>query len=474
MTTGEILRVRAAMKPIATVPRALRTVDVATGEEAVAHHQRSDVCAVPGRRHRGRGHGRAGAGRGGGGEVRRRLRARDPSQRAELPGHPEIPVSGVPVTRPRVVLSARWAPARRTVAGLLADAWGRAGARHRRRHRGAPRAARSPTSSSTRARPPSARSRSRPWPTPSRPTTACWRSAAVRCSTRPPATCWPGTPWCSCASACPTPSTASASAAAARCCSATCADPDQAAARRAHARLRVGGHPRRRHRRPHRRRRGSRDRRARRGAGVVIETVLPVRGAAPYDVVVGHDLAGHLPAMLGESVQRVAFLYDGTLGELAQPIVDSLVDRYDVLALGLPPGEGGKNAAVVTDLLGGPGRGRLHPVRRRRHLRRRRDHGPRRLRRRDLAARCARHPPAHDAARHGRRGRGRQDRHQHRRRQEPRRLLPRARRGALRPGAAAHPAARRAGRRPRRGHQVRLRGRPGHPRPRRGDRPGSR
>lgn len=47
MTTGEILRVRAAMKPIATVPRALRTVDLATGEEAVAHHQRSDVCAVP-------------------------------------------------------------------------------------------------------------------------------------------------------------------------------------------------------------------------------------------------------------------------------------------------------------------------------------------------------------------------------------------------------------------------------------------
>ena len=47
MTTGEVLRVRAAMKPIATVPRALRTVDVATGQEAVAHHQRSDVCAVP-------------------------------------------------------------------------------------------------------------------------------------------------------------------------------------------------------------------------------------------------------------------------------------------------------------------------------------------------------------------------------------------------------------------------------------------
>ncbi len=47
MSTGELLRVRAAMKPIATIPRALRTVDVATGEAAVAHHQRSDVCAVP-------------------------------------------------------------------------------------------------------------------------------------------------------------------------------------------------------------------------------------------------------------------------------------------------------------------------------------------------------------------------------------------------------------------------------------------
>ncbi|MFD7539493.1 chorismate synthase [Streptomyces sp. NPDC059819] len=47
LSTGEPLRVRAAMKPIATVPRALATVDVATGEAATAHHQRSDVCAVP-------------------------------------------------------------------------------------------------------------------------------------------------------------------------------------------------------------------------------------------------------------------------------------------------------------------------------------------------------------------------------------------------------------------------------------------
>ncbi|GAB6857679.1 chorismate synthase [Microbacterium xylanilyticum] len=47
MSTGTVLRVRAGMKPIATVPHALRTVDVASGEQATAHHQRSDVCAVP-------------------------------------------------------------------------------------------------------------------------------------------------------------------------------------------------------------------------------------------------------------------------------------------------------------------------------------------------------------------------------------------------------------------------------------------
>jgi len=47
MTNGQALRVRAAMKPISTVPRALSTVDLSTGEQAHAIHQRSDVCAVP-------------------------------------------------------------------------------------------------------------------------------------------------------------------------------------------------------------------------------------------------------------------------------------------------------------------------------------------------------------------------------------------------------------------------------------------
>ena len=47
MSNGEVIRVRAAMKPISTVPKALQTIDVATGDAAKAHHQRSDVCAVP-------------------------------------------------------------------------------------------------------------------------------------------------------------------------------------------------------------------------------------------------------------------------------------------------------------------------------------------------------------------------------------------------------------------------------------------
>jgi chorismate synthase len=47
MSTGEQIRLRAAMKPISTVPRALATVDVQTGAPARAINQRSDVTAVP-------------------------------------------------------------------------------------------------------------------------------------------------------------------------------------------------------------------------------------------------------------------------------------------------------------------------------------------------------------------------------------------------------------------------------------------
>ena len=47
MSTGEAIRARAAMKPFSTLARPLQTVDLATGQRAVAMRQRSDVCAVP-------------------------------------------------------------------------------------------------------------------------------------------------------------------------------------------------------------------------------------------------------------------------------------------------------------------------------------------------------------------------------------------------------------------------------------------
>ena len=47
MSTGEVIRLRVAMKPISTVPRALDTIDTSTGEPAKAINQRSDATAVP-------------------------------------------------------------------------------------------------------------------------------------------------------------------------------------------------------------------------------------------------------------------------------------------------------------------------------------------------------------------------------------------------------------------------------------------
>ncbi|MFY8027412.1 MAG: chorismate synthase, partial [Aquiluna sp.] len=47
MSNGEVIRVRAGMKPISTVPKALQTIDTSSGDATTAHHQRSDVCAVP-------------------------------------------------------------------------------------------------------------------------------------------------------------------------------------------------------------------------------------------------------------------------------------------------------------------------------------------------------------------------------------------------------------------------------------------
>jgi len=79
------------------------------------------------------------------------------------------------------------------------------------------------------------------------------------------------------------------------------------------------------------------------------QRTLPVRGAAPYDVVVGRDLADRLPGLLGKGVQRVALLHAAELAELAAPVLDVLRAHYDVLALGLPDGEQAKSAAVAAD-----------------------------------------------------------------------------------------------------------------------------
>jgi 3-dehydroquinate synthase len=81
----------------------------------------------------------------------------------------------------------------------------------------------------------------------------------------------------------------------------------------------------------------------------VSTSVLHVGGASPYDVVVGEDLAERLPGILGEDVKRVALLFAGALGELAEPVLDALREHYDVLALGLPDGERAKTSSVAND-----------------------------------------------------------------------------------------------------------------------------
>ncbi|WP_460791699.1 3-dehydroquinate synthase [Nocardioides maradonensis] len=78
-------------------------------------------------------------------------------------------------------------------------------------------------------------------------------------------------------------------------------------------------------------------------------SVLHVGGASPYDVVIGRGIAGRLPGILGDSVQRVAFLYAAELAELAEPVLGVLRAEYDVLALGLPSGEQAKTADVVAE-----------------------------------------------------------------------------------------------------------------------------
>jgi len=86
------------------------------------------------------------------------------------------------------------------------------------------------------------------------------------------------------------------------------------------------------------------------------ETVLPVRGAAPYDVVVGTDLAHRLPELLGRGVQRVAVVLPETLGVVAAPVLATLEASYDVLRLAVPDGEAAKTPEVAARCWDGLGR----------------------------------------------------------------------------------------------------------------------
>lgn len=78
------------------------------------------------------------------------------------------------------------------------------------------------------------------------------------------------------------------------------------------------------------------------------DTVIGVRGPAPYDVVVGHGLADRLSALLGEGT-RVAVLHPETLAGPVETVLDALRPHHQMLSLGLPDGEDAKTAAVAAD-----------------------------------------------------------------------------------------------------------------------------
>jgi 3-dehydroquinate synthase len=90
----------------------------------------------------------------------------------------------------------------------------------------------------------------------------------------------------------------------------------------------------------------------------VTDTVLPVTGASPYDVVVGRGLAGRVPDLLGGDVERVAVIHPEPLAGLAAPVIDTLRATRQVVVLPVPEGEQAKTPAVAAscwDALGEAG-----------------------------------------------------------------------------------------------------------------------
>ena len=280
-----------------------------------------------------------------------------------------------------------------TVGALRRD-----GARRRRSGTPTPTSWRSPasrsrTSSSTTARTHFRELESRPrGGGAGRPSTACWRSAAARCWPSQPGAAVPGTPWSTCPSSCPTRSSASVWAPAGRCCRSTRAPPCGSCST-------SGGRSTRRSPRspwtptgvtPDEVDRGSCWRRWMRG----MTDVTRRSGSAarqPYDVLVGLDLAGHLPELVAGATQ-VAVLY-------AEPL--RAARRRDRRRAGR-----GRDWSALADrdsrrrgrqvhrrrrpVLGRAGGGRVHPYRRGGRRRRRSGDRPGRFRGRVLAARRTR------------------------------------------------------------------------------------
>ncbi|GAB3989956.1 3-dehydroquinate synthase [Nocardioides marmoraquaticus] len=78
-------------------------------------------------------------------------------------------------------------------------------------------------------------------------------------------------------------------------------------------------------------------------------TTIHVASAAPYDVVVGHDVLGALPALLGEGVRRVAVAHAAELPAITDRVIAALPADVEVLRLPLPDGEAAKTAAVAVE-----------------------------------------------------------------------------------------------------------------------------
>ncbi|MEJ7833293.1 MAG: 3-dehydroquinate synthase [Nocardioides sp.] len=76
-------------------------------------------------------------------------------------------------------------------------------------------------------------------------------------------------------------------------------------------------------------------------------TVLPVRGASPYDVVIGRGLAGRLPGILGPGVERIAVLHPERLEAFLDDLLEPL-EGVDVVTIELPDGEAAKSAEVAS------------------------------------------------------------------------------------------------------------------------------